>query len=102
MKCIILISCTMAALCFVTDAWSALPDLTPVGLQVPPVITGEPNPTVTINWSVTNQGTEDAGQHYDGIYLSTDAALHDVIGQICGWYVPGPIAPGAVNWGSNS
>ncbi|HYG33368.1 MAG TPA: CARDB domain-containing protein [Clostridia bacterium] len=32
------------------------PDLVPLALQVPPIVTGPPNPTVTVVWGMTNQG----------------------------------------------
>jgi hypothetical protein len=52
------------------------PDLAPVALQVPTVVTGPPNPSVTLVWGVTNESAGPAwGYWYDAVYLSTDAVL---------------------------
>jgi len=65
---------------FLLDSvWAAdLPDLTPVSLQVPEVLTGPPNLEVTLVWGVTNHGIGPAignSSWSDWVYLSTNAVL---------------------------
>ncbi len=55
------------------------PDLAPIDLQVPALITGSPNPTVTVVWGITNQGIGPATMGNsvwsDTLYLSRNATL---------------------------
>jgi subtilase family serine protease len=63
---------------------SNVPDLVPVSLQFPTIITSTvPNPTIQVVLAVTNQGNGSAvGCWYDRLYLSTNANL---TGSIASW-----------------
>lgn len=102
MKFVTLIACLITSFNFCPGTLAALPDLVPIGLQVPPVITSEPNPTLTFVWGVTNQGSGEAPGRYDGVYLSLDPWVDTMDYQVSNWYVSGPTAPWTVNWGTNS
>ena len=80
----------------------ALPDLTPVSLQVPPGVTNSPFPTVSISWTVSNQGTTSAAGYYDGIYVSTNAVLDTNVFPFSTWYVGSSTAPGDSYSGTNT
>lgn len=84
------------------------PDLAPVALQLPNVLTSPPNPEITFVWGVTNQGLGAAIGHYDwtdDLYYSTNAVL-DSSAQWLNYYnyywERGPIAPGGSYWRTNS
>jgi subtilase family serine protease len=80
------------------------PDLAPLALQVPPVLTGPPNPTVSVVWGVTNQGTGPAvdWSWSDSLYFSRNATLDasDVV--IGSQSESGPVAPGGSYWRTNT
>jgi subtilase family serine protease len=80
------------------------PDLAPVQLQVPPVLTGPPNPMVTVVWGVTNQGTGPAvnWSWWDSLYFSRNATLEASDVAIASQSEPGPVAAGDSYWRTNT
>jgi subtilase family serine protease len=80
------------------------PDLAPIALQIPSVITGAPNPTLTVVWGVTNQGTGEAvgfSAWNDRLYLSSDPVWDWQDTGIASTYETGPIGPGQAYWRTN-
>jgi len=77
------------------------PDLSPMALQVPSLISGPPNPSLTVVWGVTNQGIGPAIDWSDRLFLSTntvwDAADHEVLRST----ELGPVDPGETYWRTN-
>ena len=75
------------------------PDLMPIQLQAPSVVTGPPNPSVSISYVVTNQGLGEAiGSDYwfDQLYVSTNSVLDGTEQPIVlngGWPESGPVQP---------
>ena len=81
------------------------PDLVPVGLVVPNVLTGAPNPEITLSWGVTNQGTGPAIGNYtwwDRVYFSTNTTFEWTDAWVTGSDEAGPIGPGEVYWRTNT
>src|SRR5437016_5844391 len=85
-------------------ALSALPDLTPVSLQIPPDITNVPNPLVQVVWAVTNQGVGEAsGSWADGVYISTNQSLDNTALFVTSiWFGASPLEPGDIYWTTNT
>jgi len=77
------------------------PDLVPITFQAPAVVTGGPNPRVTLVWSVTNQGAGAAepGQWgsywHDRLYLSGSAALDGTERWVGQWDATATLLPGS-------
>jgi subtilase family serine protease len=77
-------------------------DLVPITTQIPGIITGPPNPTLSLAWGVTNQGTGAAlGWWENGVYLSTDTVLDWQDSKISSIYCYQPLPPGASFWQTN-
>ncbi len=83
------------------------PDLAPVLLLAPGVVSGPLNPSVTLTYGVTNQGAGPAmGADYpynwhDQLFLSTNAVLDGSeipIASYNGWSESGPVAPAHCYW----
>ena len=82
------------------------PDLAPIALQAPPVLTGPPNPSLTIVWGVTNQGIGPAvmpgNSWWDLLYFSSDAVVDPFDSVIVSQSEPGPFNPGESYWHTNT
>jgi subtilase family serine protease len=81
------------------------PDLAPLALLAPTVLTSAPNPTITLVYGVTNQGTGPAiGNYYwdDRVYLSTDTNIQWADLLLMNNYEIGPIAAGDTYWRTNT
>jgi subtilase family serine protease len=79
------------------------PDLAPIALQAAPTVTAPPNPTITVTWGVTNQGTGEARGNsywYDQLFLSTNANPNAGVAVAYGSET-GPVAPGGSYWRTN-
>lgn len=80
------------------------PDLAPVALLAPTTVSAPPNPTVSIAWGVTNQGTGEARGYYswaDQLFLSTSNNPNGGAWVFTS-YEDGPIPPGSSYWRTNS
>ena len=78
-------------------------DLVPVIAQVPGVITGPPNPILSLAWGVTNRGTGAAlGRWTDEVYLSTDTVLDWQDSRLNYVYYDLPLSPGGSYWQTNT
>jgi hypothetical protein len=78
------------------------PDLAPLALLVPPVITGPPNPVLTLAWGVTNQGTGPALDWSDHVYLSSNSVWEAGDIEIARSVEAGPVEPGQTYWRTNT
>ncbi len=82
-----------------------LPDLAPIALMVPNVVTGSPNTTIRFVVGVTNQGIGlAASDWWDSVYLSADASLdpandYRVLTLYSGDW--GAVSPGGAYWSTN-
>jgi subtilase family serine protease len=77
-------------------------DLLPITSQVPAVITGPPNPILSLAWGVTNRGIGAAlGDWVDNVYFSTDPVLDWQDASISHFYYHPPLPPGAAYWQTN-
>jgi hypothetical protein len=80
------------------------PDLVPVSLTAPSVISGAPGSTFNISYAVTNQGTGPAmgdysfGRWTDELYFSSHSFLDGSETILAAFSEPGPIGPGAIYW----
>src|SRR5262249_20165292 len=74
------------------------PDLAPIGLQVPSVLTGPPNLSLSVAWGVANQGIGLAQMNnaawWDVLYFSADAVLDPFDVALASQAESGPLAPG--------
>jgi large repetitive protein len=78
-------------------------DLVPITSQVPGVITGPPNPTLSLAWGVTNRGTGAAlGWWANEVYLSADTVLEWQDSRISSVYYNLPLPPGGSYWQTNT
>jgi subtilase family serine protease len=81
------------------------PDLAPIALQIPNVMTSPPNPEIDFVWGITNQGLGPAiGNWYwsDLLYFSSNSVLDTSATQLNSSYESGPVAAGASYWRTNS
>ncbi|MCX6926765.1 MAG: hypothetical protein NT154_26705, partial [Verrucomicrobia bacterium] len=79
-----------------------LPDLAPIALQAPDPLTAPPNPVVSIDWGVTNQGVGPAlGYQWDILYLSTQPALDSSATYISTYFEYSSLAAGESYWRTN-
>jgi subtilase family serine protease len=82
------------------------PDLAPLVSEIATAFTGPPNPSLTLIWGVTNQGTGLARGYwagwYDGVLLSTDPVLDGQDALLAGWLDGGPLVAGGSYWRTNS
>jgi hypothetical protein len=64
-----------------------LPDLTILTLQAPSAFTNSPNPVITIQWGVTNQGGPVPSDSYwsDTFYISTNNLLDATATRLSSW-----------------
>jgi subtilase family serine protease len=85
-------------------AWTITPsDLVPITSQIPGVITGPPNPTLSLAWGVTNRGVGAAlWQWEDEVYFSTDPVLDWQDSRIDSVYYNLPLPPGGSFWQTNT
>jgi subtilase family serine protease len=80
-------------------------DLAPLGFAVPTNTMTSANPTLTVVWGVTNQGTTIAQSRQgwsDAVYLSTSPTLDGTETYIGGGYETNDLAPGGFYWRTNS
>jgi hypothetical protein len=81
------------------------PDLVPFIFLAPAVVTGWPNPGVTLIWGVTNQGVGAAEGRCcwsDHVYLSASATLNGTERLIESWSETGTVPPGGSYWRTNN
>jgi WD40 repeat protein len=79
------------------------PDLMPVALQVPAVVTGPPYPSVTLVWGVTNRSAGPAwGYWHDKLYVSTNAVLDGTATSVGVWSETNTVAAGGSYWRTNT
>jgi len=84
------------------------PDLAPISLRVPDVVSWPPDLGITIVWGVTNQGPGSAmsdpwwGTWSDGIYVSTRPVLDDTATRVTTEWEPGPVPAGSGYWRTNT
>jgi hypothetical protein len=79
------------------------PDLTPVAFVVPERVTGFPFPSVTVAWSVVNQGGGPANRWMDRVYLSAQPMVNPADGNAIGWNDEiEPLAAGGSYWRTNT
>ncbi|HZR20448.1 MAG TPA: CARDB domain-containing protein [Verrucomicrobiae bacterium] len=85
------------------DFQSTPADLAPIALQLPTVVTGPPNPSITVVWGITNQGSGTAlGFWSDLLYLSTNATFEPGDYSVTFGSEQGPVPPGGFYWRTNS
>jgi subtilase family serine protease len=78
-------------------------DLVPILSQIPGVITGPPNPTLSLAWGVTNRGIGAASWSWeDAVYFSTDPVLDWQDSRIDSVYYNLPLPPGGSFWQTNT
>jgi subtilase family serine protease len=86
----------------ICGAYGGLPDLAPIGLQVPDPLIGPPNPSTTVIFGVTNQGTDTAyGWWYDSVFCKSNGTPDASALEAAQWYEYGPLAPGTSYWQTN-
>jgi subtilase family serine protease len=82
------------------------PDLAPIALMVPNVVTGSPNTSVQFVVGVTNQGIGDAASYWwDSVFLSEDASLNAAYDlRLLYLYSSdrGPVSSGGTYWLTNA
>ena len=79
------------------------PNLVPVELDCPPVVTGPANPTVTLAWHVANQGLGPlAGWWSDTVFLSSSPGLDWMAQPLVTALITNSLLPGAGYWQTNS
>ncbi len=79
------------------------PDLAPLVFHFPAVVTGPPYPTVTFEWSVTNQGVGAAVSAWsDMVYFSTNGVVNGNATPICYGLPNVPVRPGEFYTATNS
>jgi len=81
------------------------PDLTPISFQAPSVVSGRPNPGVTLVWGVTNRGVgpvDGSRDWHDRVYLSGSATLNGSERWISDWSEAGTVPPGGSYWRTNT
>ena len=103
-KKLIRILCTSAiGLLFNSVAFAdGLPDLAPLALLVPDPLTAPPNPTVSIVWGVTNQGTGPALNYQsDTLYLSSQPIMDGSATYLSSFLEYGSLAAGESYWRTN-
>ncbi|HWI60124.1 MAG TPA: hypothetical protein VNZ22_23060, partial [Bacillota bacterium] len=87
----------------VTFELSPPPDLAPVALQVPALVNGPTNPTITLAWHVANQGFGPVwGPWSDSVSLSTGAHLSAAQWPIVSVCQTNTLAAGADYWQTNT
>jgi subtilase family serine protease len=85
------------------DYQSIPADLAPIALRLPTVVTGPPNPSITVVWGITNQGSGAAlGFWSDLLYLSTNATFDLEDYSVTFGSEQGPVPPGGVYWRTNT
>ena len=80
------------------------PDLTPLALLAPNIVTSTPNPMLTLTWGVTNQGRGPAigdSLWEDEVFLSVDTNLDGSDPMIAYEFESGPVAAGETYWRTN-
>ena len=78
------------------------PDLAPLALSVPNLVTGPPNPKLLLSWGVTNQGGGDALPTWqDRVYFSASATLDSTASDIFDSSEWNTVSVGAAYWRSN-
>jgi hypothetical protein len=80
------------------------PDLMPVSVVAPAtVLYTQPNPAITVNWAVTNQGIGEAtGGWYDRVWFSTNGVLDAQSVSLGNFYFSQTVAPGTIYWKTNA
>ena len=88
---------------FVSFNFQSTPaDLVPIALQLPTVVTGPPNPVVSVVWGVTDQGIGAAvGGWTDFLILSTNDVYDSMDYVLTTSYENQPVAPGTTYWRTN-
>ncbi|HWH69812.1 MAG TPA: CARDB domain-containing protein, partial [Candidatus Sulfotelmatobacter sp.] len=72
-----------------------LPDLTPLTVQVPTVVNGPTNPSLSLSWAVTNQGVGPAvGSWADRVYFSANPVLDGTAVRLVNLLREAPLAAG--------
>jgi subtilase family serine protease len=77
------------------------PDLVPIALQVPSLIAGPPNPSVTVVWGVTNRGVGPAIDWSDRLFVSTNTVWDAGDREISRGIELGPVEFGEAYWRTN-
>ncbi len=79
------------------------PNLAPVELDAPALVTGTANPAITLAWRVVNSGLGPlSGQWNDALYLSPSPSLDWMAQPILTVPITGSLPPGAGYWQTNS
>jgi hypothetical protein len=81
------------------------PDLVPLVLQVPTVLTFPPEPTVTLIWGVTNQGVGPAVGNptwLNRVYLSHRPFLDEDDDEVVDWFDTAQVEASACAWHTNT
>ncbi|HVV71236.1 MAG TPA: CARDB domain-containing protein, partial [Verrucomicrobiae bacterium] len=79
-----------------------VPDLAPLAVQIPAVISAPPNPSVQVVCGVTNRGDGEASGYWnDALYLSTNEFISAGAQILTYQYPPGAIEPGETYWFTN-
>ena len=79
------------------------PNLVPIELDVPPVVIGSADPTVTLAWHVANQGLGAlAGRWSDAVFLSSRPGLDWMAQPVLTALITNTLLPGADYWQTNS
>jgi subtilase family serine protease len=85
-----------------------LPDLAPLALVAPSLVSGPPYPTMTLVWGITNQGSGEAPSFsswpygwVDVVYLSTNTNLDWPGTWLASTVENGPLASGTNYWRTN-
>jgi hypothetical protein len=87
----------------ITFDLSPTPNLVPLELLAPSIVTGPPEPTITLAWRVANQGLGPAaGQWSDTIYLSSFPSINWFVPPLLSAVITNSLTSGADYWHTNS